>query len=145
VHRPAYYDPLDQDEIDQMIWMWSQTTVMDYAGDTTQGHPRARGFRLLRGASLCRRRRRAGGRRHGSIDRHCRADANQKIGAEMFDLVDTSIQPLANIRGRRERSADPNYLHYSKWNNFFHILDKSQCRSVDTSPPGVERREERQL
>jgi len=33
---PRYYDPLDQDELDQMIWMWSQTTVMDYAGDTTQ-------------------------------------------------------------------------------------------------------------
>src|SRR5262249_44231833 len=33
---PRYFDPLDQDEIDQMIWMWSQTSVMDYPGDITQ-------------------------------------------------------------------------------------------------------------
>lgn len=33
---PRYFDPLDQDEIDQSVWTWQQTSVMDYAGDLTQ-------------------------------------------------------------------------------------------------------------
>ena len=33
---PRYFDPLDKDETDQLIWMWSQTSIMDYAGDMTQ-------------------------------------------------------------------------------------------------------------
>ncbi len=33
---PRYYDPLTQDEIDNSIWTWMQSTVMDYAGDITQ-------------------------------------------------------------------------------------------------------------
>lgn len=33
---PRWHDPLDQAEIDGLIWMWQHTTVMDYPGDVTQ-------------------------------------------------------------------------------------------------------------
>ncbi len=33
---PRYYDPLTEDEVDNSVWTWMNTTVMDYAGDLTQ-------------------------------------------------------------------------------------------------------------
>jgi hypothetical protein len=33
---PRWYDPIDQDETDGLIWMWQHTTVMDYPGDVSQ-------------------------------------------------------------------------------------------------------------
>ncbi len=33
---PRYFDPMTQAEEDNLIWMWSQSSVMDYAGEATQ-------------------------------------------------------------------------------------------------------------
>ncbi len=33
---PRYFDPVTNDERDNLIWMWMQSTVMDYAGEMTQ-------------------------------------------------------------------------------------------------------------
>jgi hypothetical protein len=33
---PRYWDPLTQEEIDNSVWTWMQSSVMDYAGDLTQ-------------------------------------------------------------------------------------------------------------
>jgi hypothetical protein len=33
---PRWFDPLDKDETDGLLWMWQHTTVMDYAGDISQ-------------------------------------------------------------------------------------------------------------
>ncbi len=33
---PRYFDPVTKDERDNLIWMWMQSSVMDYAGETTQ-------------------------------------------------------------------------------------------------------------
>jgi hypothetical protein len=33
---PRYFDPLTDEEQSQLIWMWMQSTVMDYPGDTSQ-------------------------------------------------------------------------------------------------------------
>ena len=33
---PRYYDPVTDDEQDNLIWMWMQSSIMDYAGDYTQ-------------------------------------------------------------------------------------------------------------
>ncbi len=33
---PRYFDPVTQTERDNLIWMWMQSSVMDYAGETTQ-------------------------------------------------------------------------------------------------------------
>jgi len=136
---PRYYDPLDQDEIDQMIWMWSQTTVMDYAGDVTQDtiglgvfdYSAARAFYAdvvdVRNDGV-------------TVPPQGTAIASlsnaQKIGNEMFSLVDTAIQPLAGtFVDTEEDPATATFIHYSQWNNFFHLLNKDSCRKVDTSPP----------
>jgi hypothetical protein len=33
---PRYFDPVTKTERDNLIWMWMQSSVMDYAGETTQ-------------------------------------------------------------------------------------------------------------
>ena len=33
---PRYFDPVTPEEQSQLIWMWMQSTVMDYPGDTSQ-------------------------------------------------------------------------------------------------------------
>ena len=33
---PRWFDPMDKDETEGMLWMWEHTSVMDYPGDTTQ-------------------------------------------------------------------------------------------------------------
>jgi hypothetical protein len=33
---PRYFDPMTQDESDNLLWMWMQSSTMDYAGETTQ-------------------------------------------------------------------------------------------------------------
>ena len=33
---PRYYDPVTTQERDNLIWMWSHSSVMDYAGETSQ-------------------------------------------------------------------------------------------------------------
>ena len=126
---PRYYDPLDQDEIDQMLWMWSQTTVMDYAGDTTVDtlglgvfdYSAARAFY----ADIV-------DVRNDGV----RVSGGDRIGNEMFNLVDTAIQPLGGSFVDDETDPQtPHYMHYSNWNNFFHLLNTASCKPVDTSAP----------
>jgi hypothetical protein len=33
---PRYFDPVTKEERDNLIWMWQQSSIMDYAGETTQ-------------------------------------------------------------------------------------------------------------
>lgn len=33
---PRYFDPITENEADNLIWMWSFSSIMDYAGETTQ-------------------------------------------------------------------------------------------------------------
>jgi hypothetical protein len=118
---PRYYDPLDQDEVDQMIWMWSQTSVMDYPGDSTQDmlglgvydYSATRAFYA------------------DVVD--VRADG-LKVGAgaegnEMVGLVDSALSPLSQI----VVDGSGNFVHYSRWNDFFHLL--RNCRPADDTAP----------
>jgi hypothetical protein len=138
---PRWYDPLDQDEIDQMIWMWSQTTVMDYAGDVTQDmlglgvfdYSAARAFY----ADVVDVRNDGVKVPPSNLPLNMRSDLD-KIGSQMFGMIDGAISPLAEAWVNDESDPNsPHFLHYSEFNNFFHLLDPSRCQAVDTSaPPG---------
>ncbi len=129
---PRYFDPLDQNEIDEMIWMWSQTTVMDYAGDVTQDtlglgvfdYSAARAFYAdtvdVRNDGV-------------TVPPPGRAATTKAevIGMNMFnELIDTAIQPLAQVFVSEDGQTP---VHYSRWNDFFDLLHN--CRPADTSPP----------
>jgi hypothetical protein len=117
---PRYFDPLDKDEAEQMIWMWSQTSVMDYAGDMTQDtlglgvydYATARSFY----ADVVDVR----------ADGVTVADAE---GREQLGIVDTASFPFADM----VQNANGDYMHYSQWNDFFHLI--RNCRAVDDSAP----------
>src|SRR6185295_15514107 len=95
---PRYFDPLDKDETDQMLWMWSQTSIMDYAGDITQDtlgigvydYSAARSFYgdvvdvRADGVTVPK----------ANVQRTAMTQ-KELVGAEMFDLVDTSVRTLA--------------------------------------------------
>jgi hypothetical protein len=132
---PRYFDPLDKDEVDQMIWMWSQTSVMDYAGDPTQDtiglgvydYSAARAFYAdvvdVRNDGV-------------KVPRAAPSTAKEAVGAQMFDLVDTVVRPLAHAFVS-DTNNEP--LHYSQWNTFFHLINN--CEHVDTPEPAGWNRE----
>jgi hypothetical protein len=129
---PRYFDPLDQDEIDQMIWMWSQTTVMDYAGDMTQDTLGlgVYDYSAMRAFYADVVDVRDDGVIVPSQNRSNSNQGNDAVGSEMFQLVDSVVQPLAHAF---VQDAAGNSLHYSQWNSFFHLINN--CRHVDTPTP----------
>jgi hypothetical protein len=58
------------------------------------------------------------------------ATQNEFVGQEMFALVDSVVQPLAQAFVQDQNQ---NFLHYSQWNNYFHLLNN--CQHVDPVAP----------
>jgi len=117
---PRYYDPLDQDEVDQMEWMWAQTTVMDYAGDPTQD---TIGLGVYDYAAM----------RAFYADvvdvRKDTSGLSSQVVSEMVNFVD-NILPIG-AQSVSDKNGD--FVHYSQWNDHFGLLN--QCTTADTSPP----------
>jgi hypothetical protein len=132
---PRYYDPLTQDEIDNSIYTWAQTTVMDYSGDLTHdwlglGIYDYAAARMFYGDVVDVRE-----------DFVCPASGCQN-GSTAFsasDLVDFPgyLIPQTVDEGS---GADFRVLHYSEWNNHFQLVDQSSCRVATeeevTAPAG---------
>src|SRR5262249_38996785 len=55
-------------------------------------------------------------------------NAKEAVGLEMFDMVDTSVYPLAGafVAGG---------THYSQWNPIFKFLDPQRCRPANMNKP----------
>lgn len=133
---PRYVDPLTQDEVDNSIWTWQHTTVMDYPGDLTQDmvglgvydYAAARMF-------------------YGDVvdvanDPNLIAtvrdqDGNPIItgsdeGNEVAELVDFSGGLVGQVVARPGTNQNE-FMHYSEWNKWFRFI--RNCRPADTSPP----------
>ena len=116
---PRYYDPYTSEEIDNAIFTWQHTTVMDYPGDLTQD---MMGLGVYDYASV---------RAFYADVIDVRDDGvfveGTMEGDEMIDLIDRP----GGITGQWV-FRDNTFVHYSEWNNFFGLL--WNCRDIGTDP-----------
>jgi hypothetical protein len=124
---PRYYDPLTQDEIENSIHTWSQTTVMDYSGELTQdwlglGIYDYAAARMFYGDVVDVRE-----------DFACPAGGCQSGGGAAFaasDLVDFPGYLVPQTVDSTDSNGDFRVLHYSEWNDYFSLVDQSSCRTA---------------
>ena len=130
---PRYFDPLTPEEVDNSLYTWAQTTVMDYSGELTHdwlglGIYDYAAARMFYGDVVDVRR-----------DLSCPSAngcANPPIdpGSYAYDFVDFPgflISQTVDIGG-----SDLDNLHYSMWNSYFPLVEG--CRSAteeELSPP----------
>jgi hypothetical protein len=116
---PRYHDPLDQDEIDQSVWTWQQTTVMDYAGDLTQdmlglGVYDYAATRMFYGDVV-------------DVDDDPAHHESTPEGIAVVGLVDR----IGSVFGQTlSFEGSP---HYSQWNKIFGLI--RNCQPVTPTPP----------
>jgi len=131
---PRYYDPLTPDEIDNSLYTWAQTTVMDYSGDLTHdwlglGSYDYAAARMFYGDIVDVRE-----------DLACSA-GGCAVGTTAFSAYDIVDYPGFLIPQTVDVSEDParlDIIHYSEWNNYFQLVDQNSCRPAseeELTPP----------
>jgi hypothetical protein len=118
---PRYYDPLTKDEVENSLYTWAQTTVMEYSGELTHDwlglgiydYAAARMF-------------------YGDVvDVRPDLTENDQVGKDALELVDFPgylVPQNVTVGGRT--------IHYAEWNRHFGLL--SGCREAtaeELSPP----------
>jgi hypothetical protein len=115
---PRYYDPLTPEEINQSVETWAQTSVMDYAGESTQDWV---GLGIYDYAAV-----RAFYADAVDVRNDDLRAVDNTPGGELRALVDDPFSPwVFDDQGRS--------LHYSQWNSFFGLIQN--CRPADMTPP----------
>ncbi|MCC6216635.1 MAG: hypothetical protein IT376_17370 [Polyangiaceae bacterium] len=140
---PRYYDPLTQDEMDQSIWTWQHSTVMDYPGELTQDmlglsvydYAAARAFyadvvdviddvdangeRIIATTDL---------NGNGQVDGE---DATGSFAGD--SIAENLVDNMGGLIGQQLWSGGNDAIHYSEWNNVFGFL--RNCRPHTPTPP----------
>lgn len=130
---PRYYDALTDEEQKNMIWMFAQSTVMDYPGDVSQdmiglGVYDFAAARFFYGDTVSV---------YGTTNQDYLAGG--KIGAGILNATDTfggllGIQYGAGTIDDRTGDKDGvSDFHYSQLQNEYGVIDR--CYDVDPKPP----------
>lgn len=123
---PRYYDPLTQDEVDNSIYTWAQTTVMDYSGELTHdwlglGIYDYAAARMFYGDVVDVRE-----------DLACPASGCASGSGTAFSASDLVDFPGYLIPQTVDTGSGQDFrvIHYSEWNNYFSLVDQSSCRTA---------------
>jgi hypothetical protein len=130
---PRYYDPLTPEEVDNSIYTWAQTTVMDYSGELTHdwlglGIYDYAAARMFYGDIVDVRK-----------DLSCpaaRCGATSTPGPAANDFVDYPGYLIPQTVNIGDTIDGINTLHYSMWNAFFGLVEG--CRAAteaELTPP----------
>lgn len=117
---PRYHDPLTNDEVEQSIETWAQTSVMDYAGEPTQDWVGLGVYDYAAARAI-----------YADVvdvrnDEVRASRGSGTPGSEMQGLVDNPFSPWVF-------GPDGEALHYSQFARFFGLL--RNCREVTPTPP----------
>ncbi|MCC6522618.1 MAG: hypothetical protein IT373_08160 [Polyangiaceae bacterium] len=122
---PRYFDPVTDNERDNLIWMWMQSSVMDYAGETTQDMIGLGAYDFAAAAMFY------GEAVAVSNDPSAKVGSNRAAGLlwkmDNFGGI-TGIRPLVKDNG------DPwgyRFLNYSALQKEFKLIDPASCAQVD--------------
>ncbi|MBI5486835.1 MAG: hypothetical protein HY905_05855 [Deltaproteobacteria bacterium] len=117
---PRYFDPVTPEERDNLIWMWMQSSVMDYAGEATQdmiglGVYDFAATRMLYGETV-------------AVNAEDRFRSGTTLGSALLDLQDT----FGGILGLGYTLGDED-IHYSQLQKDYGLI--GDC--VDVPDPQV--------
>ena len=115
---PRYFDPVTQEERDNLIWMWMHSSVMDYAGETTQdllglGVYDFAAARMFYGDTV-------------AVHADDTYASNAKRGKGMLDKMDT----FGGILGLQYKYNGSN-IHYSQLQKNYELV--KECTAVDAT------------
>lgn len=118
---PRWIDPVTEQEVNGLIWKWGSTTVMDYPGDQTQdmndiGAYDKAAMRFCYGQS---------------VDVDTDTNVNPKSGSGNTKGV-AYLQQLDGFGSIAGQSVGG--LHYTKYNDTFHILNTCGTQSDPNDP-----------
>jgi len=135
---PRYFDPLTDNEIDNSIWTWQQTSVMDYAGDITQdmlglGVYDMAAARMFYGGTVDVR---------ADISANAADQETKDIATVVRGMVDYPGylfgQLISCPQGAGKCSRNPqstNFDNYSMYNEAFKLVQPDRCTEADGAPP----------
>ena len=120
---PRYFDPVTKTERDNLIWMWMQSSVMDYAGETTQDLLGLGAYDFHAPAMF-----------YGDVSAvHADPSYNvgQNRGTGVLDKLDNfggiiGLQPAIGGKG-----AVTNNIHYSEIQKNYQSIVPASCASVN--------------
>lgn len=119
---PRYYDPTTQEENDGLLWMWSHSSVMDYAGELAQD-TLGLGVYDFAAAKMF----------YGDVVA-VHADDSYKAGTGRANGMLAKMDNFGGILGITYQLGDdpqtgPNEFHYSQLNKNFDLI--KDCKTVD--------------
>ncbi|MCP4674560.1 MAG: hypothetical protein GY854_03390 [Deltaproteobacteria bacterium] len=118
---PRYFDPVTKNESDNLIWMWQQSSVMDYAGDASQeilglGVYDFAATRMFYGDTVA----------VFADDKYQSGPPNS--GFEQGRSLLEKMDDFGGIVGIRFSDGEDDYLHYSHIAEFYDLL--RDCHEV---------------
>lgn len=117
-YGPRYFDPVTKTERDNLIWMWMQSSVMDYAGETTQDMIGLGAYDFHAPAMF-----------YGDVQAVFADDtykASAKRGAGALARMDN----FGGILGLTFKYNGAN-IHYSELQKNYELITKDSCATVD--------------
>jgi hypothetical protein len=121
---PRYHDPVTEEERKNMVWMWSQSSVMDYPGDHLMdtiglGAYDFAAARMFYGDMVA-----------------VHADDTYKAGKPRGDGVVERMDSFGGLLGL-EYTVGPKAIHYSQLNKEYDLLLPGSCYSVGATAEEV--------
>jgi hypothetical protein len=116
---PRYFDPLTQDEVDNAIWTWQQTSVMDYAGDITQDMLGLGVYDL------------AATRMFYADTVDVRAD----VVVDGSGGIGDGIEAIVDNPGYLVDQAATFGVHYTEYNELFKLVQPDRCYAANLTQP----------
>jgi len=120
---PRYYDPVTTEEQDNLIWMWSHSSVMDYAGELAQDTLGLGAYDFAAAKMF-----------YGDVvavfeDASYRSEAGNNRANGMLAKLDNFGGILGISYQAGETSQGPNEFHYSQLHNNFELI--KDCATVN--------------
>ncbi len=117
---PRYFDPVSQNEKDNLIWMWMDSSIMEYPGETTQdlmglGAYDFGAARMFYGSTVA-----------------VHADASYKATANRGSGVISKMDNFGGLTGFQYEEAPNKRIHYSELQRAFELIKPETCKAVTT-------------
>jgi hypothetical protein len=115
---PRYFDPVTTEEQENLIWTWSHSSVMDYAGDYTQDLIGLGGYDFAAAKMFY------GGTASVFADNDLSAESPLSSA-----LVGTVMDNFGGILGYKYESAPGTNIHYSQLQKHYKLIN--DCEAID--------------
>lgn len=120
---PRYFDPITDHERNNLLWMFMQSSVMDYAGEVTQdliglGAYDFAAVRMFYGQNIAV---------HADDDYH----ADQPLGLASLEITD-GFGGIIGMQYTKNGGSQPeDIIHYSQLQKVYKLIDPASCHPVN--------------